>query len=105
MKIPNPINGHEPEFQVEGEIIVSSYNHRGRITQEKSPVCKKPFVVARKGRLWKIRTADLDFETPFFEEMGCDGATIYKLFQYDEEQLRQKHGDLKNALSATGQIF
>lgn len=105
MKATNETNGHESEFQVEGEIITSSYNHRGRITQEKSSVCKKPFVVARKGRSWKIRTADLDFETPFFEEMGCDGNAIYKLRQFDEEALRQKHGHLKNARTASGRIF
>ena len=95
----------EPEFQAEGEIIISSYQHRGRVTREVSSVSKKPFVVARQGRQWKIRTSDLDFETPFFEETGCDGAALYKLHQYDEEVLRQKHGDLKNSYTANGRIF
>jgi len=105
MQTTNKFGGQEPEFQAEGEIVYSSFGNRGRITQEKRTVSKKPFVVARKGRLWKIRTADLDFETPFIEEMGCDGTVIYKLHQFDEEILRQKRGDLKGALTASGRIF
>ena len=95
----------EPEFQADGEIIISSYQHRGRVTREVSSTSKKPFVVARKGRQCKIRTTDLDFETPFFEEMSCDGMALYKLHEYDENALRQKHGDLKDALTASGRIF
>lgn len=105
MQTASQTNGQEPEFQAEGEIVCSSFNSRGQINREQHIVSQKPFVVARKGRQWKIRTADLNFETPFFEETGCDGRTIYKLHQYDEEALRRKHGDLKNAFTANGRIF
>lgn len=95
----------DPEFQAEGEIIVSSYQQLGRVTREVASTTKKPFIVSRKGRQWKIQTEDLDFETPFLEEIGCDGTTLYKLHQYDEEALRKKHGDLKGTLTASGRIF
>lgn len=96
MQTLNQSSSYEPEFQAEGEII---------LTGEKSSGNKKPFIVARKGRQWKIRTTELNFETPFFQEMGCDGTTIYELFQYDEDVLYRKRRDLKNALTATGRIY
>jgi len=98
-------SGQEPEFQAEGEVVYSVFGDRGRLTQEKRLISKGPFVVARKGRLWKIRITNLDCEDPFFEEMGFDGMAIYKLHQYDEEILRQRLGDSKNRISASGRIF
>ena len=105
MKIPNQTNGHEPEFQVEGEIIESSHNHRGRISREKDIVAHKYFSLARKGKQWKIRATSLKSDAIEYEETGCDGTVIYELRQMNEEICRQEQGELTaGCLTAHGSI-
>ena len=105
MKIPHPINGHEPEFRAEGEIIDSSHNHRGRISREKHIVAHKHFSLVRKGRQWKIRTTSLKSDAIEYEETGCDGTVIYELRQMNEEICRQEQGELPaGCLTAHGSI-
>ena len=88
----------EPEFQVEGSIVYAT-NIRG-VKRAQS----KPFVVARKGPQWKIRTTNLYDPDPHHAETGSDGSNFYELHQFDENALRQKHGDLKNSYTARGWV-
>jgi hypothetical protein len=91
MQNPNQTNGHEPEFQVEGEIVYSA-----EIREPSGPKQVKHsrrFVVARKGQQWKIWTANLDKDDRFaygndYNEMGCDGAKIFELKSFDENNPR-----------------
>lgn len=91
MQNPNQTNDHEPEFQVEGEIVYSA-----EIREPSGPKQVKHsrrFVVARKGQQWKIWTANLDKDDRFaygndYNEMGCDGAKIFELKSFDENNPR-----------------
>jgi hypothetical protein len=98
MQNSNQTNGQEPEFQVEGSIVYLT-NIRG---SERAH--SQPFTVARKGRQWKIRTTNLNDADPDHWEMSSDGLRIYELHQFDENALRQKHGDLGDRYTAWGWV-
>jgi len=104
MQISNHSNGQEPEFQVEGNIIYSA-EIRGPSGKEQVKHSRH-FVVARKGQQWKIRTTNLnegsDFNAIAYDEMGCDGAKIFELKQFNENS--PGISNVKNIISTQGRV-
>jgi hypothetical protein len=105
MQSSNQTNGPEPEFQVEGNIAYSA-EARGQFGPEQIKHSRR-FVVARKGRQWKIRTANLDKDGRFaygndYDEMGFDGVKISELKSFDENNPNLSH--VENIITAQGRV-
>ena len=105
MKIPNHINSHVPEFQVEGDIAYTTEIRR-RSGNERVKH-SRGFVVSRKGQQWKIRTTNLNNDGRFaygndYNEMGCDGSKIYELKSFDENN--PAFSNAKNIITAQGRV-
>jgi len=102
----NPIrtNGHEPDFQAEGNIAyfaeVRSPSGTEKIKHSRS------FVVARKGPQWKIRATNLHADALVkgieYDEMGCDGTTIYELKSFDGNN--PEIPNVRNIITAQGRV-
>ncbi|HEY1718691.1 MAG TPA: hypothetical protein VGH42_10435 [Verrucomicrobiae bacterium] len=104
MKIPNQTNGYEPEFQMEGNIVYLTECRSQFGTEQVKH--SRHFVVARKGQQWKIRTTNLHEDEVAngikYDEMGCDGATIYELKSFDENN--PEFSNVKDILTAQGRV-
>ena len=104
MQIPIQTNGQEPEFQVEGKIIYFTGPHCPSGTEKVKH--SRHFVVARKGQQWKIRTTNLNEDDVAhgykYDEMGCDGAKIFELKCFDEDN--PEISNVKNIITAQGRV-
>ena len=104
MEARNQTNGLKPEFQVEGNIVYRTEirNPSGTELIQHS----RRFMVARKGRQWKIRTTNLQSDRfaygNEYDEMGCDGETIHQVKSYDETN--PNLSDVKNIIATQGWV-
>lgn len=104
--MPNLIqtNCHQPEFQVEGKVIYFTGPHCPSGTENVKH--SRHFVVARKGQQWKIRTTNLNEDDVVngieYDEMGCDGARIYELKYFDENN--PELSNVKDIITAQGRV-
>src|ERR1700694_3602733 len=100
MQIPIHTNVQETEFQVEGNIVyLAECRSPSGPEQVKH---SRHFVVARKGRQWKIRTTNLNENDVAhgdkYDDMGCDGAKIFELKYFDENN--PEISNVKNIITA-----
>jgi hypothetical protein len=104
MKTTNQTNGHESEFQVEGEIAYYTGPNCPLGTEEVKH--SRRFVVARMGPQWKIRTSNIRNDRfaygNAYDEMGCDGAQIYEVKHLDENT--PEISNVKDTITAQGRV-
>ena len=104
MQIPSQTSGFEPEFQADGKIVYLAETRRSSGAEQIKH--SRHFVVARKGRQWKIRTTNLNEDKVVngikYDEAGCDGTKLLELKQFHENN--PKISNVKNITTAHGRI-
>ena len=100
----NQTNGHEPEFQMEGKIVYFTGLNCPSGTEKVNH--SRQFLAARKGQQWKIRKTNLHEDAVVngieYDEMGCDGTTIYELKSFDGNN--PEISNVKNIITAQGRV-